>query len=92
MLNVGPWGPPFARMRAKKHRNHAVLEMRGFLRAAFLGESRKSHLSKRRRSSKPCHPAARRPPKSPACSKFIAEPSRGSFLRRAQESEAVSNP
>ncbi len=59
---------------------------------AFPVESQKSRPSKRRRSSKPCHPVARRPPKSPACSKFIAEPCHGSFLRRARGSEPASNP
>jgi hypothetical protein len=51
------------------------------------GRSRKSPTSKRRRSSKPYHPGARRPPNSPACSKFIVQPSRGSFLRHAPVSD-----
>src|SRR5271166_4841389 len=48
--------------------------------------------SNRKRSSKPCHPGARHPPNSLACSKFIAQPCRGSSLRPAPGCEPVSDP
>src|SRR5277367_5550414 len=56
-------------------------------KGASPGESRKSPQSKRNRSSKPCHPGARRPLKLPDCSKFTAQPCRASSLRRASGSE-----
>jgi hypothetical protein len=56
-------------------------------KVASPGESRKSPQSKRKRLSKPCHSGARRPLKLPDCSKFTAQPSRASSLRRSSESE-----
>jgi hypothetical protein len=54
-------------------------------KGAFPAASSKSPPNNARRSSKPCHPAAKQRQKSPAFSKFIAQPSRAWSLKLSIE-------